>query len=88
MNLKSIKLDNYSYHEYLAGKDVTCPASSVNNKDVAEGEHILVYKDTVTANASIAPPKSEMQSEYIGVEGEITGINTENDQKAFIIRKI
>jgi hypothetical protein len=75
MNLTSVKLDNNSYHEYLEGKEVLCPASALATKHLAEGQHVLVYKDTVAAGTNISPPKSEMQSEYIGVEGKVTNVN-------------
>jgi hypothetical protein len=89
MNLKSIKLDNASYHEYLEGKEILCNSSSVANKSLHEGEHVLVYKDTVTANTTISPPKSEMQSQYIGVEGEVRAVKSaDGDQQGILIKKV
>jgi hypothetical protein len=89
MNLKTIKLDNNSYHEYLEGKEIRCSTWAIANKSLAEGEHVLVYKDTVAAGTSLSPPKSEMQSEYIGVEGEVTRVNlSTGDQAEIAIRKL
>jgi len=89
MNLTSVKLDNNSYHEYLAGKEVLCPASAVATRHLTEGEHVLVYKDTVAAGTNISPPKSEMQSEYIGVEGKVTSINVmRGNERGIAIVKI
>ena len=89
MNLKSIKLDNQAYHEYLQGKEIHCAPGSMGTKEIAQGEHVLVFKDTVTASTAIAPPKSEMQSEYIGIEGKVTGVNTQDAEKPGIqIKKI
>ena len=89
MNIKTVKLDNAAYHEYLEGKEIRCGAAGVQNKQLAEGEHVLVYKDTVAAGTSVAPPKSEMQSEYIGIEGKVTQINLRSgDQDEIAIRKL
>lgn len=89
MNLKTIKLDNDSYHEYLDGKEIRCAARALENKSLSEGEHVLVYKDTVAASTSLSPPKSEMQSQYIGVEGTVTRINLhDGDQDEIAIRKL
>jgi hypothetical protein len=86
MNLKAIKLDNNSYHEYLDGKEIACDASSLNNKNLHEGEHILVYKDTVASGTDVGVPKREMQSEYIGVEGLVTRV--QEDHAQVLIKKI
>jgi hypothetical protein len=89
MNLPSVKLDNNSYHEYLEGKEVLCPASAVATRHLAEGEHVLVYKDTVASGTNISPPKSEMQSEYIGIEGRVTNTNvTHGNERGIAIVKI
>lgn len=89
MNLKTIKLDNNAYHEYLDGKEIRCAAGAVDNKLLTEGEHVLVYRDTVAAGTAASPPKSEMQSQYIGVEGMVTRINLRTgDQEEIAIRKI
>lgn len=89
MNLKSIKLDDATYHEYLDGKEIRCAAQALDNKSVSEGEHVLVYKDTVAAGTSASPPKSEMQSQYIGIEGTVTQINLRSgDRDEIAIRKL
>ena len=89
MNLKTIKLDNDSYHEYLDGKEIRCATATLDNKELTEGEHVLVYKDTVATGTTISPPKSEMQSQYFGVEGTVTRINLHTgDQDEIAIRKL
>ncbi len=90
MNLKTIKLDREKYHEYVEGKEITFPAAAIDNKDdLQEGEHVLVFRDTVAANTNVSPPKSEMQSQYIGVEGMITRANIQTSAGAQIaVRKI
>ena len=89
MNLKSIKLDNTTYHEYLEGKEVHCSASAAANKHLAEGEHILVYKDTVAASTAVSPPKRAMQSEYIGIEGKVTRVSGQDiGSDEIVIRRI
>lgn len=89
MDLKTIKLDSTTYHEYLDGKEVRCAAAAIDNKSLAEGEHVLVYRDTVAAGTAISPPKSEMQSQYIGVEGMVTRIDLHTgDQEEVAIRKL
>ena len=89
MNLSSIKLDDQRYHDYLEGKEVHCPTSIVETRDIAPGERVLVYRDTVTASTAASPPRSEMQSEYIGVEGEVTGVSeAEGNRRGIVIRKV
>jgi hypothetical protein len=86
MNLKAIKLDNNTYHEYLSGKEVTCSASDLANKSLHEGEHILVYKDSVAASTSVTLPRGEMQSEYIGIEGLVKHVDAQ--QQGVVIQKL
>jgi hypothetical protein len=89
MNLTSIKLDNRSYHDYLEGKEIVCATSSLSNKEIHEGEHVMVFKDTVAVNTNISPPKSEMQSQYIGVEGKVTHVELpDGDRPQIMIQKI
>jgi hypothetical protein len=89
MNLKSIKLDKTNYHDYLEGKEVLCSASSLTTKNLREGEHVLVYRDTVAANTDVSLPKREMQSEYIGIEGLVTSVRSATDnQEGVTIKKI
>lgn len=86
MNQKTIKLNDSTYHEYLEGKEIVCNASALDDKTVAEGERVLVYKDTVGTNTDVALPKREMQADYVGVEGVITAID--QTQPAVHVRKI
>jgi hypothetical protein len=88
MNLKSIKLDNKTYDDYLHGKEVRCAATQLTSKNLHEGEHILVYKDTVANNTNSAVPKREMQSEYIGIEGVVTKVlGSSEHHEGVVIRK-
>jgi hypothetical protein len=86
MHLKSVKLDNNTYHEYLAGGDVNCAAEKLSSKDITVGEHVMVFKDTVAADTDGAVPKREMQSEYIGIEGTV--IRVPDDSGSIVIRKL
>jgi hypothetical protein len=89
MNLKSIKLDSISYHDYLEGKEVHCSASAAANKHLAAGEHVLVYRDTVAASTAVSPPKREMQSEYIGIEGTVTRVSGQDiESDEIVIQKL
>jgi hypothetical protein len=89
MNLKTIKLDANSYQEYLAGKEVACEATQLTTKNLQEGERVMVFKDTIATNADVAVPKREMQSEYIGVEGQVTSVRMAGAEHTDIrIRKI
>jgi hypothetical protein len=89
MHLKTVKLDHSSYQDYLEGKEIHCEAGKLTTKEVEEGEHIMVYKDTVATNTNISLPRGEMQAEYIGVEGMITKVlkSTEHHE-GVMIRKI
>jgi hypothetical protein len=89
MHLKSVKLDDTSYHEFLAGDEIHCEAGKLTTKNLAEGEHVMVYRDTVATNTNISLPKSDMQSEYIGVEGMVTKVlKSSEHHEGVVIRKI
>ena len=77
MDQKAVKLDGTTYREYILGKEVTCRASQLGSNSVREGDVVIVFKDTVASNVSVAPPTRESQADYIGVEGRITRM--END---------
>lgn len=74
MEMKSLTLDNATYHEYLEGKEVSCTADHLTNKSVKEGDHIMVYKDTLASNSDVPLPRREIQSDYIGTEGIVTSV--------------
>lgn len=88
--MKSIKLDNASYQEYLAGRDVVCGTSTVSDKELREGEHVMVFRDNVASNSAVTPPKGEMQSEYIGVEGQIVNAagSGRPEENKIVVRKV
>ncbi len=89
MHLKSVKLDDASYHEYLAGNEIHCEAGKLSTKDLAAGEHVLVYKDTTATNSDASVPKREMQSEYIGIEGTIVRVmGSQDHHEGVVIRKL
>lgn len=88
MHLKSVKLDDSSYHDYLAGKEIHCEAGKLSTKELCVGEHVLVYKDTAATNSDASVPKREMQSEYIGIEGTVVRVmGTSEHHEGVIIRK-
>ena len=74
MQLKSIKLGPAMYHDFVEGKEVVCPADTISSKDVAVGERVMIFKDTASAETGVSPPRREMQSEYIGVEGSVLSV--------------
>lgn len=76
MELKTVLLNNNLYQEYLNGQEVECTANQINNKNIQPGDHIMVYKDTLASASDIPTPTREKQSEYIGIEGTVTQINT------------
>jgi hypothetical protein len=84
MNLRSIRLDTDSYHEYLSGKEVICHA-----KEIAVGEQVLVVRDSTANHTDAGVPTRERQADYIGVNGTVTAIlnNTGSDQQ-IMIRKL
>lgn len=88
-HLKTIRLEGTEYEQYLAGNEVMCEATHLTTRDVREGEHVMVYKDTVANHTNVSVPRREMQSEYIGVEGMVTGIRRNGDHyEGVMIRKV
>jgi hypothetical protein len=57
------------YNRYLQGDEVLITVNI--NDNIFEGDHVLVYKDSIPVTTNIAVPR-EKQSEYIGVEGVVT----------------
>jgi hypothetical protein len=58
-----------NYENYLNGEEVM---TTIKSHDyIFEGDHVMVYKDSISVNTSITVPR-EKQSEYIGVEGVVT----------------
>lgn len=89
MHLKSVKLDNDSYHEYLAGNEIHCEAGKLSTKELSVGEHVMVYKDTTATNSDASVPKREMQSEYIGIEGTVVSVlGSPDHHEGVVIRKL
>jgi hypothetical protein len=80
-DMKSVKLDSHNYHRYLEGSDVHCRPKDA----LQEGEHVLVFKDTVGVNTGISPPRSEKLSDNIGVEGMVTA---RDEQAGVTLRKL
>lgn len=90
MQLKSIKLAPDMYHEFLEGKEIVCPADMLSSKDIGIGEHVMIFKDTASAETDASPPRREMQSEYIGIEGSVLSMprSDETGGEVFRIRRI
>jgi hypothetical protein len=57
------------YIRYLQGDEVFITVDLDDN--IFEGDHVLVFKDSIPVNTSITVPR-EKQSAYIGVEGIVT----------------
>ena len=85
MNLKSIKLDSENYHEYVSGKEVICHV-----KDrLTVGEQVLVLKDTTANYTDAAVPTRERQADYIGVNGAVAAVLSDNgSDQQIMIRKL
>jgi hypothetical protein len=66
--LPVITLKN-NYENYLNGEEVMTTFKS--HDYIFEGDHVMVYKDSISVNTSITVPRDK-QSEYIGVEGIVT----------------
>jgi hypothetical protein len=79
MELKRVLLNNTKYHEFLGGQEVDCFRELVHPKDIQQGEHIMVYKDSIAAKTGVTAPTREKQSDYIGVEGTVTAITILED---------
>jgi hypothetical protein len=79
--MKSVKLDLHNYHRYLEGDDVHCRPKET----FQQGEHVMVFKDTVAVSTGIAPPRSESLSDNIGVEGLVTG---RDEQAGITLKKL
>jgi hypothetical protein len=90
MQLKTIKLSPDLYHEFLEGKEVVCQSDRLSSKDIAVGEHVMIFKDSASAETNVSPPRREMQSEYIGIEGSVLSIPRpeEMGKNVFRIRRI
>jgi hypothetical protein len=58
-----------NYENYLNGEEVM--TIMVSPDYIFEGDHVMVYKDSIPVNTSLTVPR-EKQSEYIGVEGIVT----------------
>jgi len=86
--MKSIKLDNVSYHQYLEGREIQCEGGLVSDEGIEIGEHVMVFKESAAAYTSASTPKREMQSDYIGIEGVITGIEERDNEDKITIRKL
>ncbi len=76
MDLKTVLLESKGYQEFLAGNEVECTADHINNKNITMGEHIMVYKDSLANATELSLPTREKQSEYVGIEGTVTAINS------------
>jgi hypothetical protein len=57
------------YERYVRGDEVLITVKLHDN--IFEGDHVLVYKDSIPVTTSVAVPR-EKQSEYIGIEGVVT----------------
>ncbi len=90
MQLKTVKLSPDLYHEFLEGKEVVCQSDSLSSKDIVVGEHVLIFKDSTSAETNVSPPRREMQSEYIGIEGSVLSVprSEELGKNVFLIRRI
>jgi len=90
MQLKSIKLAPELYHEFLEGKEIECPSDTLSSKDIGIDEHVMIFKDTASAETDASPPRREMQSEYIGIEGTVLSVprSDETGSDVFRIRRI
>jgi archaeosine-15-forming tRNA-guanine transglycosylase len=78
MNLPKVVIkDNFS--DYLNGKEVKATFISQTKEQAWPGEHVIAFKDAISAGTNLTVPKSQ-QSHYIGIEGTITKV--ENDATA------
>lgn len=79
MNLESVFLKGSSYEQYLQGVEVDSILST-RNKNIQPGQHVMVYRDMITASPLISVP-ADRESESIGVEGKVVKVDHVTDLK-------
>ncbi len=84
MNLPTININRELYHEFVNGLEVMIDA----NAGLSPGDHVLVYKNTIAAESSVAVPHVTQQSDSIGVEGVVLRNDDSASSRLLCIRKI
>lgn len=85
MNLpKVIVNDNYS--DYLNGKEVKATVVS-DGQPLQKGMRVMGFHNSIAINTDFPVPR-EKQAHYIGVEGQITEVETSGVKPLVKIRKL
>jgi hypothetical protein len=77
MNLQAIYLKD-NYQAYVSGAEVASDVST-RNKSLQPGQHVMVFKDTLSSETDIPGPSAEKLSDNIGVEGMVTQVDRVTD---------
>jgi hypothetical protein len=76
MEPMKIMLKQEDYKEYLQGREVECSPERIPDKNIAPGDRIMVFKNTIASRMDVATPTREQQSDYLGLEGTVLHVNT------------
>ncbi|HYG18877.1 MAG TPA: hypothetical protein VD816_08105 [Ohtaekwangia sp.] len=77
MNIQPIYLKD-NYQAYVNGAEVESDVST-NNRSLAPGQHVMVFKDSLSSETDIPGPSAQKLSDNIGVEGMVTQVDRVTD---------